>query len=222
MHGPAIGHVSVNVSGHQVVGPAFAETVAAVLAETGTDPASVFLEVTESAFFEDAARTVAGAARGEAARGRADHGRLRDWGHSLLNYLRRFPFDMVKIDRSFVVDLTEDSATPSTGRRSSTWCTYSTWTSSSPMGWRPEAELDQVIDLGIDRAQGYAASAHRCFRTSPSGRSSCSCWGVCAFTSRPATALRPRAPEPTRTAPEAVGPSVFRPQFWGIPFSHAA
>ena len=40
-------------------GPAFAETVAAVLADTGTDPGSVFLEVTEGAFFEDAARTVA-------------------------------------------------------------------------------------------------------------------------------------------------------------------
>ena len=34
-------------------------------------------------------------------------------GYSSLNYLRRFPFNIVKIDRSFIVDLTEDSATRS-------------------------------------------------------------------------------------------------------------
>lgn len=38
--------------------PNFAMTVERVLQETGTDPAKVFLEVTESAFLEDGPRTL--------------------------------------------------------------------------------------------------------------------------------------------------------------------
>jgi EAL domain-containing protein (putative c-di-GMP-specific phosphodiesterase class I) len=156
MHGPAIGHVSVNVSGHQVVGPAFAETVAAVLAETGTDPASVFLEVTEGAFFEDAARTVAVLREVK----QLGVGLTMDdfgTGYSSLNYLRRFPFDMVKIDRSFIVDLTEDSATRSIVAAIIDLAHVLDLTVVAE-GVETQTQLDRVIDLGIDRAQGYYIS----------------------------------------------------------------
>jgi diguanylate cyclase (GGDEF)-like protein len=156
MYGPAIGHVSVNVSGHQVVGPAFAETVASVLAETGTDPASVFLEVTESAFFEDAARTVAVLREVK----QLGVGLTMDdfgTGYSSLNYLRRFPFDMVKIDRSFIVDLTKDSATRSIVAAIIDLAHVLDLTVVAE-GVETQAQLDRVIDLGIDRAQGYYIS----------------------------------------------------------------
>jgi diguanylate cyclase (GGDEF)-like protein len=156
LYGEAVPHVAVNVSGHQVVGPAFAETVAQVLAETGTDPAQVFLEVTESVFFEDAPRATA------VLREIKELGvglTMDDFGtgYSSLNYLRRFPFDVVKIDRSFIVDLTEDPATRAIVSAIIELGHVLDLTVVAE-GVESRPQLDEVIDLGIDRAQGFYIS----------------------------------------------------------------
>jgi EAL domain-containing protein (putative c-di-GMP-specific phosphodiesterase class I) len=156
LYGDAVPHVSVNVSGHQVVGPAFAETVARVLAETRTDPAHIFLEVTESVFFEDAPRATA------VLREIKDLGvglTMDDFGtgYSSLNYLRRFPFDVVKIDRSFIGDLTEDPATRAIVSAIIDLGHVLDLTVVAE-GVESRTQLDEVIDLGIDRAQGFYIS----------------------------------------------------------------
>ena len=123
--------MSINVSGHQVVGPAFADTVAQTLADTDTEPSKVFLEVAESVFFEDAPRAMS-ALREVKGLG---VGLIMDdfgTGYSSLNYLRRSPFDAVKIDRSFIGGLTGE---PATG-----------------------AIVGAIIDLGVDRVQGFFIS----------------------------------------------------------------
>ena len=96
--------ISVNVSPHQLMSADFVSTVGAVLAETGTDPESLTLEVTESVFLPDDDRAF------DVLKGLKDLGvsiALDDFGtgYSSLSYLQRFPADVVKIDNAFVSDL---------------------------------------------------------------------------------------------------------------------
>ena len=99
--------VSVNVSAHQLMGPAYAAAVRRVLDETGVDPARLRLEVTESVFLADAARSLL-----------VMH-ELRDLGvglslddfgtgYSSLAYLKQLPVQTLKIDRSFIKDISTD------------------------------------------------------------------------------------------------------------------
>jgi Amt family ammonium transporter len=98
--------MSVNISARQFRRPGFVDGVRAVLAETGTDPARICLEVTESMLLEDV-DTAADTMRALKELGIKvvidDFGT----GYSSLSYLQRFPFDSLKVDRSFVCSMTE-------------------------------------------------------------------------------------------------------------------
>ncbi|MBI3434401.1 MAG: bifunctional diguanylate cyclase/phosphodiesterase, partial [Proteobacteria bacterium] len=99
--------IAVNVSPVQFRRPDFADTVGRVLNETGIDPARVELEVTESTLLGKIDTTQVAMARLKALGVRLA---LDDFGtgYASLQYLRRFPFDRLKIDRSFIQNL--DSA----------------------------------------------------------------------------------------------------------------
>ena len=93
--------VSVNLSAVQLKHPSFVQEVARVIEETGVDPGSLILEITESMLMEDAERGV------ETLRGLKNLGlriALDDFGtgYSSLAYLKKFPVDFLKVDRSFV------------------------------------------------------------------------------------------------------------------------
>ena len=97
--------VSINVSATQLTGEGFVDRVR--VAAAGLRPELVELEVTESALVGDADGAVA------ALRNLRELGfrtALDDFGtgYSALGYLRRFPFDTLKIDRSFVHDLSNN------------------------------------------------------------------------------------------------------------------
>jgi diguanylate cyclase (GGDEF)-like protein len=96
--------LAVNVSVHQLMGPAFAVSVAHVLRDTAMDPQSLVLEVTESVFLDDADRASAVMSSIKALGVKLA---LDDFGtgYSSLSYLSRFPFDILKIDGHFVADL---------------------------------------------------------------------------------------------------------------------
>jgi diguanylate cyclase (GGDEF)-like protein len=103
--------LSVNVSGRQFRRRDFAALVATILRETGTDPKTLELEITETLLMEDAD------ASGVVLNQLAEQGirlAIDDFGtgYSSLAYLKRLRFDALKIDRSFVKDVTtdEDSA----------------------------------------------------------------------------------------------------------------
>lgn len=98
------GHISVNVSPLQFRHGDFVSNLAQLLERTGADPRRIELEITESVLIDDDRRAVH--IFGELKRmGFAIA--LDDFGtgYSSLSYLSRYPFDTLKIDRSFVANL---------------------------------------------------------------------------------------------------------------------
>ncbi|OGB32905.1 MAG: hypothetical protein A3F78_00085 [Burkholderiales bacterium RIFCSPLOWO2_12_FULL_61_40] len=100
--------VAINMSPRQFRQEDLAERVAAVFAETGADPTYLTLELTESMVMQDVNSTLM------ALRTLKQLGltiSLDDFGtgYSSLSYLRRFPIDELKIDKSFINDIHENT-----------------------------------------------------------------------------------------------------------------
>jgi diguanylate cyclase (GGDEF)-like protein len=99
--------VAVNLSARQFAEPGLAGQVGAVLAESGLAPDSLEIEVTESSVMTDVDEAIATMKELKAmgvAMSIDDFGT----GYSSLAYLKRFPVDVLKIDRSFVHDVASD------------------------------------------------------------------------------------------------------------------
>ena len=102
--GVAVNCMCVNVAAAEFTDPAYSETIEAVCRETELDPGALCLEITESVLIED----VPGALLAFDSLKRVGVQLALDdfgTGYSSLSYLKRFPVDMVKIDQSFVSDL---------------------------------------------------------------------------------------------------------------------
>ncbi|RUT34938.1 bifunctional diguanylate cyclase/phosphodiesterase [Arsenicitalea aurantiaca] len=99
--------IAVNISPTQLRRPDFPDRVLSLLAETGMAPADLELEITESILIEDDPATTAALGRFRSA---GIQIALDDFGtgYSSLNYLKRYPVDRIKIDRSFVSQLSAD------------------------------------------------------------------------------------------------------------------
>jgi diguanylate cyclase (GGDEF)-like protein len=99
--------MSVNVSAHQIMAPDLVRVVAEVLDKSGTDPAGLTLEVTETAFVQDSERALVVLRDIKRLGVRLA---LDDFGtgYSSLSYLKRFPIDLVKIDQGFIADIDRD------------------------------------------------------------------------------------------------------------------
>ncbi len=93
--------IAVNISAVEFGSPHFLEGVFGILAETGLDPTMLELELTESVLMK---RVAATAEILQALRERGVRVAVDDFGtgYSSLSYLRRFPVDALKIDQSFV------------------------------------------------------------------------------------------------------------------------
>jgi diguanylate cyclase (GGDEF)-like protein len=100
-------YLSVNVAGLQLEQPGFVEEVEAALRDGDLAPERLVLEVTESSLVDDLV-----AERLQALRRLGVRLAIDDFGtgYSSLSYLRKFPMDVLKIDRSFTRDACEDSA----------------------------------------------------------------------------------------------------------------
>ncbi len=94
--------LSVNVGTRQLVDPTFYDMVVDALAETGIDADSLWLEITETALLSDV-KSATVALRDLRSLGL--HLAVDDFGtgYSSLTYLKRFPIEAIKIDKSFVV-----------------------------------------------------------------------------------------------------------------------
>lgn len=100
--------LSVNVSARQFHQAEFVEQVRQVLAETGADPTRLVVELTESSILEDVGDTVA---KMRALKKLGIRLAMDDFGtgYSSLSYLKQLPLDELKIDQSFVRDLSVDT-----------------------------------------------------------------------------------------------------------------
>jgi diguanylate cyclase (GGDEF)-like protein len=101
--------VSVNLSPVQFAQQDVADMIGAAIAETGADPARMIIELTESALIESSQsnRDKLYAIKDTGVRLALDD---FGTGFSSLSYLRQFPFDIIKIDRSFVTEADVDQA----------------------------------------------------------------------------------------------------------------
>jgi diguanylate cyclase (GGDEF)-like protein len=145
--------VSVNVSANQLSRSNFVDRVRRLLQETGIDPTLIELEVTESVIIEgggeaqEALHQLAALGVGIA---------IDDFGtgYSGLAYLKRLPIDTVKIDQSFVRDLTvdpEDAAIVT----AIVAMARSLGVDVIAEGVETEEQLEELKRLGCHRAQGY-------------------------------------------------------------------
>lgn len=100
--------VSVNLSGRQFREDNLIDLVTNILQETRVVPDLLELEITESVLMDDAAST---ATRLASLRAMGIHLAIDDFGtgYSSMAYLKRFPVERLKIDRSFIRDIPEDA-----------------------------------------------------------------------------------------------------------------
>lgn len=99
--------MSVNLSARQFQQKNLVEVVLGVLAATGLQPHSLTLELTESVLMHNAEYAIA-ALHSLHARGIGISVDDFGTGYASLSYLKKFPIDVLKIDRSFVNDITTD------------------------------------------------------------------------------------------------------------------
>jgi PAS domain S-box-containing protein len=104
-------YVSVNVTWRQIADEAFARELGAILKRAGLAKDSLRLEVTESAVMAGAEGAEAGLLRLKAMGASLA---IDDFGtgNSSLSQLARFPFDTIKIDKSFMISVRQDAAGP--------------------------------------------------------------------------------------------------------------
>ncbi len=100
--------IAVNVSARQLHHPAFVAQVLGCLETTGADPRKLKLEITEGSLLDDVEDAII---KINALKAHGLTFAIDDFGtgYSSLAYLKRLPLDMLKIDRSFVLDLTTNS-----------------------------------------------------------------------------------------------------------------
>jgi diguanylate cyclase (GGDEF)-like protein/PAS domain S-box-containing protein len=110
--GLPLGTIAVNISALQLRGEGFLEGVFSVLEETGLDPRHLEVELTESALMKHAESAEAIL---KELRARGVQVAIDDFGtgYSSLSYLRKFPIDALKIDQSFIrqISTTPDETT---------------------------------------------------------------------------------------------------------------
>jgi diguanylate cyclase len=100
--------ISVNLSGRQLVQNDIVERVLDILAETGMPPHLLDIELTESSLMENTEENIVKMEKLRAAGIRIS---IDDFGtgYSSISYLKRFPIDTLKIDRSFIRDIPGDA-----------------------------------------------------------------------------------------------------------------
>ncbi len=145
--------LSVNVATQQLLDTDFFETVTTALGETGIDAESLWLEITETTLMED---TIAASDALRGLRSLGLHLSVDDFGtgYSSLTYLKRFPVESIKIDRSFVAGLgleADDTSIVEAVVRLG----HSLGLSVVAEGVETPLQLTSLRDLGCDRGQGY-------------------------------------------------------------------
>jgi diguanylate cyclase (GGDEF)-like protein len=156
---PADIRVAVNVSPVQFKSQTLSLNVATALANSGLDPRRLELEITEAVLIGDDEAALTTFAQ---LRELGVHIALDDFGtgYSSLRYLHRFPFDKIKIDRSFVKEVGDGSGTSSIIKAVVAIATDRSMVTTAE-GVETRQQLETVRALGCTQMQGYLFSAAR-------------------------------------------------------------
>ncbi|WP_240624746.1 EAL domain-containing protein [Aurantiacibacter odishensis] len=146
--------VAVNVSPLQFANPQLPGIVANAIAATGIHPSQLELEITESVFLQDSADTDA---MFRALKNIGVRLALDDFGtgYSSLGYLKKAPFDKIKIDKSFVRGITEEDSRNAAIISSITSLAHSLGMETTAEGVETMDELDLVRMHGCSHVQGF-------------------------------------------------------------------
>ena len=145
--------VAVNMSAAQFRDDMLADRIADILGRTGLPAARLELEVTETLYIDNIARALATL---HALKSTGVKIALDDFGtgYSSLSYLRSFPFDRIKIDRSFVHELTADASALSLVQ-TIVAMGHNLNLSVSAEGVETDQQLDLLRQEGCDEVQGF-------------------------------------------------------------------
>jgi diguanylate cyclase (GGDEF)-like protein len=146
--------IAVNLSTRQLTDPRLLDDIEQALQTHGLEPRSLILEITEGALADEHAEK---AAILWEVRERGVRLAIDDFGtgHSSLSRLRSLPFDVVKIDRSFVQPLGEGDPAAEALFSVIVRMAESLGMATVAEGLEHQAELDRVGRLGATYAQGY-------------------------------------------------------------------
>jgi diguanylate cyclase (GGDEF)-like protein/PAS domain S-box-containing protein len=146
-------HMAVNISARQIARPELVDEVREILTETGLDPGSLILEITETVMMQDMELSIErlGMLKQLGVQLAVDD---FGTGYSSLNYIRRFPVDILKVDKSFIDGVNEG------GEASA--LTEAVIKLAGILNLKPVAEgieradqLQRLLELNCDMGQGF-------------------------------------------------------------------
>tara|TARA_E500000305_G_scaffold45020_1_gene35001 strand:- start:2178 stop:4316 length:2139 start_codon:yes stop_codon:yes gene_type:complete len=148
--------VAVNVSALDLRRPDFTDQVAATLVRAGVSPKYLEIEVTESTVMHDVDQVI-GTLRRLRALGVSISIDDFGTGYSSLAYLKQFPVQTLKIDRSFVADMTEDLNSHAIPQLIVDLA-RNLGVSVIAEGVETEEQRELLLSMGCGQAQGYLFS----------------------------------------------------------------
>jgi diguanylate cyclase (GGDEF)-like protein/PAS domain S-box-containing protein len=149
--------LAVNLSAVQFQQRGLPAAIERILADTGHDPCRLEIEITESAAIQNAALTVEVLT---ALRGMGVRIAIDDFGtgHAALAYLRQFPVDALKVDRSFVTDIASSSQDRAI-IKAIVSLAHGLGIRVIAEGVETQEQLRFLAEAGCDEYQGFLASA---------------------------------------------------------------
>jgi diguanylate cyclase (GGDEF)-like protein/PAS domain S-box-containing protein len=148
--------ISVNISARQLSNPRLVEDVEFALAESGLNPESLSLEMTESSIMGNTEQTLAILDRLRAMKVGLQ---IDDFGtgYSSLSRLQRLPFDTLKIDRSFISELSDGNGSLDIVK-AIMQLAHSLKLEVIAEGVESDEQLCRLRQLGCDHIQGFLFS----------------------------------------------------------------
>jgi diguanylate cyclase (GGDEF)-like protein len=153
---PGDARVAVNISAVQFRNPGLMQVIVGALAASGLNPTRLEIEITETVLLQnkEATLTVLHQLRALGVRIALDD---FGTGYSSLTYLQSFPFDKIKIDRSFVKDITENTGSLNIVRAVAALASGMGMTATAE-GVETRAQLDSITSEGCTEMQGFLFS----------------------------------------------------------------
>ena len=148
--------IAINVSAVQFRTKGLNNVLMQALAQSGLKPSRLELEITESLLIENVAETLKSL---HSLRDMGIRVALDDFGtgYSSLSYLRSFPFDKIKIDRSFVVDIMSDKGSAAI-IQAITGLAAALDMETIAEGVELEEQVEMLLRNGCNNIQGYLLS----------------------------------------------------------------